>query len=209
MTYTYYSSAKCTIRINNSIASEVVSLQFSEQEQILPIYGWNDPFFHTIGAGNILITGTIIFNARYPNYLERLITGKLLTSEAQSANKTALTAIQTQLNDLTKEVGTATTNSGIAFYEDRVVSDIVALARLNEQYNGDENVIQNPSIKGYPERTNNTFSIAIQGPSSTDIIEMCRLSSRASEINAGEANNIKSAQSFIGRKLSQNALLNK
>jgi hypothetical protein len=200
--YEYYSSTDCIISIGGIAAQEIFALQVGEQEQILPIYGWNDKFFHTIGSGNILITGTIIFNARYPNYLEKLIRGiqPVVRTNADGAaipsNKVIASSIKQKVSNLIDTVVSTPSNTR------RSADDLVELARLNDKYNNQYDDNKSESIDDYTSRST-MFDITIQGPYTIDKIQGCRLSSRAVEVNAGESNNIKSAQAFIARSMQQ------
>lgn len=201
--YTYYSSTDCTIYISPADshvrveAREIFALQVGEQEQILPVYGWNDTYFHTIGSGNILVSGTLIFNARYPNYIESLINGHpIVPTDKLTANQTALEGIRTKIDDM---ISSSDTNGSP--YDTKIVGALVDLARYNDEFNSPE--VDETTYNTINLSRKTGFNIIIEGPYSKDVIADCRLSSRATEVNAGESNNIKSAQSFIGRMLTQ------
>ena len=187
----YYSSTDCVIKVGNREAYDIFAVQVGEQEQILPVYSWNSSFFHSVGAGNVLVSGTIIFNSKYPNYLELLATGKSLTVSAPSG-ASAINSIKQKITELTHPTVMAKL-SGL---------DVVQLARLNETWNTEDSGLATDVDDPYLARQA-LFELWIVAPGITDKILGCRISGKATEVNAGEAKNIMYAQTFIGQRIQQ------
>lgn len=192
---TYYSSTDCVISIGTqdgkyNVISDIFSLQFGEQEQVMPVYSWNQKFFHHIGSGNILVSGTIIFNSLYPNYIERLANGFSVTKANTSQG--GISRLQSNL----KEGINKTLESGVVATE-----ELLQLARLQEKWElASDKAFAVDDVYNMRSRS---FSLRVESSNIQETIIECRLTGKATEVNAGDANNIKYAQPFIAQKIEQ------
>ena len=72
----YYSSIDATILINRNISEEIVQIQWSEQEQAMPLFGYNSYVFDEMAKGSRVIAGQFAINFTVPDYLNLLLEGK-------------------------------------------------------------------------------------------------------------------------------------
>lgn len=71
----YYSSIDATILIGGKEVTEVVQIQWQEEEQTLPLFGYNSYVFDEMAKGSRVISGQFAINFTVPDYLNQLIKG--------------------------------------------------------------------------------------------------------------------------------------
>lgn len=71
----YYSSIDATILINMHPVEEIVQIQWSEEEQTMPLFGYNSYTFDEMAKGSRVIAGQFAINFTVPDYLNLLIHG--------------------------------------------------------------------------------------------------------------------------------------
>lgn len=94
----YYSTIDATIFLNGKIIEEVVQLQWTVEENVMPLFGYNSYVWDEVARGSRIISGAFAINFTVPDYLEQLInntsddssiafknTGKVLTKDEHSA----------------------------------------------------------------------------------------------------------------------------
>ena len=97
----YYSTIDATIFLNGKIIEEVVQLQWTVEENVMPLFGYNSYVWDEIARGSRIISGAFAINFTVPDYLEQLVnntsddssitfknTGKRLTKDEHSARWT-------------------------------------------------------------------------------------------------------------------------
>jgi hypothetical protein len=94
----YYSTIDATIFLNGKIIEEVVQLQWTVEENVMPLFGYNSYVWDEIARGSRIVSGAFAINFTVPDYLEQLVnntsddssiafknTGKMLTKDEHSA----------------------------------------------------------------------------------------------------------------------------
>lgn len=71
----YYSSIDATILLNGKEVTEVVQIQWQEEEQTFPLFGYNSYVFDEMAKGSRVISGQFAINFTVPDYLNQLIKG--------------------------------------------------------------------------------------------------------------------------------------
>lgn len=69
----YYSSIDATILLNGDIVEEIVQIQWTIQEQTMPLFGYNSFVWDEVAKGNRIIQGVFAINFTVPDYLDQLI----------------------------------------------------------------------------------------------------------------------------------------
>ncbi len=71
----YYSTIDATIFLNGKIVEEVVQLQWTIDENTMPLFGYNSYIWDDIAKGSRIISGAFAINFTIPDYLDLLIDG--------------------------------------------------------------------------------------------------------------------------------------
>lgn len=69
----YYSSIDATILFNGHVVDEVVMIQWTVQEQTMPLFGYNSYIFDDIAKGSRIVSGQLAINFTVPDYLNQFI----------------------------------------------------------------------------------------------------------------------------------------
>lgn len=69
----YYSSIDATILINGNIVEEIAQIQWTVQEQTMPLFGYNSYVWDEVAKGTRIIQGAFAINFTVPDYLNQLI----------------------------------------------------------------------------------------------------------------------------------------
>lgn len=77
----YYSSIDATILLNDKPVDEVIMIQWTVDEQTMPLYGYNSYIFDEIAKGSRIVTGQFAINFTVPDYLNQLIAGNVAGSK--------------------------------------------------------------------------------------------------------------------------------
>jgi len=199
----YYSSADCQILIGGAppfqpqVASEVVGINASETEQIMPIYGWRKREWSRMAKGQFLVTGSIIYNSRVPNYLARLLLGEAVplpgSPDQESYDKSK--------QDVKQRIADLTSNIDIGLTEARAVLEV---ARLNKKYNfnrDEQNYSKN--VANTDDLGEGVIEIVRNKSGIREVITGVHFTGKATEIQGGSASNIKYAQSFVARRMKE------
>lgn len=72
----YYSSIDATILLNGNPVDEVIAIQWSIQEQTMPLFGYNSYLWDDVAKGSRYASGMFTINFTVPDYLNRLIAGE-------------------------------------------------------------------------------------------------------------------------------------
>lgn len=83
----YYASVDATILLNGKVVEEIVQIQWTIQEQVLPLFGYNSYVWDDIAKGNRIIQGAFAINFTVPDYLNLLIEDKA-TDESMTFTNT-------------------------------------------------------------------------------------------------------------------------
>jgi hypothetical protein len=65
----YFTGCDTAILFGDTFIDEIVNLQFSIQEQVLPLYGYADYRFRSIAHGNRIVTGSFTINFKEAGYI--------------------------------------------------------------------------------------------------------------------------------------------
>lgn len=176
---TYFSGLDISIYAGNIYLDEVVQLQFSEMEQVRPLYGYSDYTFRHVAHGSRIVQGTFVMNFKdggyMPTLLQKLNNPKEVESdvkgvarlEARYANQTHNTDLQYLNNeislptdrlaltkDLTLEdiVNMSTTPGGDLVYKEYAYPKV--MRQLREKYWGGETTADEAKQAVKDENTN-------------------------------------------------------
>ena len=72
----YYSSIDATILLNGNPVDEIIMIQWTVEEQTMPLYGYNSYLWDDIAKGNRIVSGQFAINFTVPDYLNQLIAGQ-------------------------------------------------------------------------------------------------------------------------------------
>jgi hypothetical protein len=223
----YFSSANCVIKLgpkdSDSLEEleDVVGVNVSETEQVLPIYGWRDREYSKVGKGNILVTGSIIYNANTKLYLESILLPSLYRRNYTIAGNTVGSGMYTVNSDL--HIGsTAEELVGNMVAQQRVtqmVTDLnnsseydapdlkllLQVARLHKKYNYPKETLKSGSYNGpegnIPKLSDVEANMAITNNNGNIYkISSITFNSTATEVQGGSASNIKLARGFIAKR---------
>jgi len=193
----YFSSSNCEILIGNQPAVEVVGINVSETEQVLPIYGWRQREWDHVGKGQIMVTGSVIYNARVPNYVERLVLGNSIPLPGSSEERD----LAVKEADLLSRLETLKGQTEIGETDPRVLLEV---ARLNKKYNyssGRTNYSNNTTRElPYLSDIETEIEINHMTNGTHDVVTNVVFNSKATEVQGGSAGNIKYAHGFIAKR---------
>jgi len=212
----YFSSANCVIKLGLKDSSyleeleDLVGVNVSETEQVLPIYGWRDREYSKVGKGNILATGSIIYNANIPLYLERI----LLPQSYERVTYNSSRNRDYYQNELAYDkqsdmVGSRVRDMASDLTGKDDVPDLQLLlqvARLHKKYNYPStgitmrDTLSNVSEENLPRLSDIEAMMQIKTPNSIYKISSITFNSTATEVQGGSASNIKLARGFIAKR---------
>lgn len=98
----YYSNIDAEIYINGEWVEDISTIQWSIDQQTMPIYGYNSYIFDDIAQGSRIITGSFTLAFTEPRRLEEVIKTYLATNE--NAKKVSYEEVITQLSTKTVEL---------------------------------------------------------------------------------------------------------
>lgn len=98
----YYSNIDAEIYINGEWVEDISTIQWSIDQQTMPIYGYNSYIFDDIAQGSRIITGSFTLAFTEPRRLEEVIKTYLATNE--NAKKVSYEEVITQLSIKTVEL---------------------------------------------------------------------------------------------------------
>ena len=98
----YYSNLDAEIYINGEWVEDISPIQWSIDQQTMPIYGYNSYIFDDIAQGSRIITGSFTLAFTEPRRLEEVIKTYLATNE--NAKKVSYEEVITQLSIKTVEL---------------------------------------------------------------------------------------------------------
>ncbi len=78
----WYSSINAQIYFDNVLINELIQIQWSEMEQLMPIFGYNSYVWDEIALGSRIIQGVFAINFIIPDYLHHIVNDKLETDES-------------------------------------------------------------------------------------------------------------------------------
>ena len=87
----YYSSIDATILLNGSPVDESVMIQWTVEEQTMPLFGYNSYLWDDVAKGNRIVSGQFAINFTVPDYLNQLIAGQNENSIHFENNGTQIT----------------------------------------------------------------------------------------------------------------------
>ena len=71
----YYSSIDATILLNDNPVDEIIMIQWTVEEQTMPLFGYNSYLWDDVAKGNRIVSGQFAINFTVPDYLNQLING--------------------------------------------------------------------------------------------------------------------------------------
>ena len=72
----YYSSIDAAILLNGKVVDEVVMIQWTVDEQTMPLFGYNSYIWDDVAKGSRVVSGQFAINFTVPDYLNQLIAGQ-------------------------------------------------------------------------------------------------------------------------------------
>ena len=77
----YYSNIDAEIYINGEWVEDIGTIQWSIDQQTMPLYGYNSYVFDDLAQGSRIISGSFTLAFTKPRYLEKVIKNYLATNE--------------------------------------------------------------------------------------------------------------------------------
>jgi hypothetical protein len=77
----WYSSINAQIYFNEVLINELIQIQWTEQENLMPIFGYNSYVWDEIALGSRITQGVFAINFIIPDYLHHVINDQLDTDE--------------------------------------------------------------------------------------------------------------------------------
>lgn len=100
----YYTGVNVAIFFNDVWVDEAVSISFSEDVKMLPIYKYNSYIPDEIIAGNRIVNGQIVLNYTKSNYIDTIIKSKNILNNDNYIN--SIIQKSDDINDITKFITT-------------------------------------------------------------------------------------------------------
>lgn len=69
----YVSASQVSVYIGNMWLDDANHIEFNQMSSKVPYYGYNDTHYRTIGQGKVIVTGALMINFRFTNYLTKAI----------------------------------------------------------------------------------------------------------------------------------------
>lgn len=73
MTHLYPTASTVAVFLNGIHIDQAYQLQYKENINKVPIYGYNDPYYSKIAYGRALVQGLLIINFTFPGYLNTVL----------------------------------------------------------------------------------------------------------------------------------------
>lgn len=105
----YYSGANVKVYFGDVWVKELASIQYSIDEQVAPVYGFNSYMFDKIARGTRLVSGAFIVNHTEAGYINTIL--ERLATNIDAEQKNALT--EDNLSNLISDVSSNNSNRNI------------------------------------------------------------------------------------------------
>lgn len=73
----YYSSIDATILFGDEIVDEIIQIQWTVDQQTMPLFGYNSYVWDDVARGSRIITGAFAINFVIPDYLDYVLDKKI------------------------------------------------------------------------------------------------------------------------------------
>ncbi len=190
----YTSSPDCEIYINKILAKELVVIDINEDDSIMPIYGWRNKHYNKTAQGNVLVTGSVIYNSGIPGYLDSMVNG-FNPHTKPNVSEDSLTTIRHNLRS-----ALATLAHNVSETEEDI-EKLKKAAKLNRIVNFGSKPSEYSRGTTYVGLT--TCLIEVRTPTMTTYIYDTQFSSTATQVDATRSDNIKVARSFIANRIKE------